>query len=210
LKKTDTLDAWQPAWGIAPRWLAFLKRRGDGGQGMAVYSKADAWSRWLGAGDGSQGERDMSLFGTHHASRGTIAEVAQMVQTYFRGRGLDFKAREIAGTEGYGWWLNEGSARIYIFVQDAPGGPVVRITSPIVYVPQSKQAEFFKHLLDINASLSCCALATSDDTVLVVAQRHTMQLDQEELDDLIWNVAYVADLLDDKLVTEFGTNRFQS
>jgi hypothetical protein len=152
----------------------------------------------------------MSLFGTHHGTRGSIPEVAQMVHHYFRSRGLDAKQQEIAGAEGCGWWLNEGSARIYIFIQDAPGGPVLRITSPIVYVPQQRQAEFYRHILDINANLSCCALATSDDAVLVVSQRHTLSLDQEELDDMIWNVAYVADLLDDKLVGQFGTKRYQS
>jgi hypothetical protein len=133
-----------------------------------------------------------------------------MVNHYFRSRGLDPRQQEIAGTDGLGWWLNEGSARIYIFVQQAPGGPVLRITSPIVYLPEQRVTEFYRHLLDINANLTCCALATSEDAVLVVAQRHTLQLDQEELDDMIWNVAYVADLLDDKLVTEFGTRRYQS
>jgi hypothetical protein len=152
----------------------------------------------------------MSLFGTQTASKGTIGEVSQMVHHYFRSRGLDPRNQEIAGAEGGGWWLNEGSARIYVFVQDAPGGPVIRITSPIVYVPQQRQQEFYRHLLDINTNLSSCALATSEDAVLVVAQRHTMSLDQTELDDMIWNVAYVADLLDDKLVTEFSTRRYQS
>ena len=152
----------------------------------------------------------MTFFGTHHAERGTIDEVSRMVEHYFKGRGLDAKAQEISGAEGSGWWLNEGSARIYVFLQNAPGGPVIRITSPIVYVPTQRQEEFYKHLLEVNANLSCCALAISEGAVIVVAQRHTMQLDQEELDDMIWNVAYVADLLDDKLVADFGTRRFQS
>jgi hypothetical protein len=161
-------------------------------------------------GSGLQEDLSMSLFGTHHATRGTIDQVSQMVHHYFRSRGLDAKTQEIAGAQGSGWWLNEGSARIYVFVQEAPGGPVLRITSPIVYVPQERKEEFYRHLLDINANLSCCALATSEDAVLVVAQRHTLQLDQEELDDMIWNVAYVADLLDDKLCVSFGTKRYQS
>lgn len=152
----------------------------------------------------------MTLFGANNATRGTMEEVFHMVQHFFKSRGLKEEQQQIAGAEGYGWWLNEGSARIYIFVQDAPGGPVVRVTSPIVYVPQQRREEFYRHLLDMNANLTSCALATSDDAVLVVAQRHTRQLEQEELDDMIWNVAYVADVLDDKLVEEFGTRRYQS
>jgi hypothetical protein len=151
----------------------------------------------------------MTLFGAQHATKGTIEEVGHMVVNYFKGRGLDARQQEIAGAEGCGWWLTEGSARIFVFVQDAPGGPVLRITSPIVTLPDKNHTEFYRHLLDINSNLSCCALATSENTVLVVSQRHTAQLDQAELDDMVWNVAYVADLLDDKLVTEYGARRYQ-
>ncbi len=150
----------------------------------------------------------MSLFGAHKASKGTIEEVAGMVEHYFSGRGLNAREQEIAGAEGCGWWLSEGSAKVYIFVQEAETGPVLRITSPIVNIPSQGRETFFRHLLDINSSLTCCALATHEDTVLVVAQRHTAQLDQEELDDMVWNVAYVADLLDDKLIKEFGALRY--
>jgi Putative bacterial sensory transduction regulator len=149
------------------------------------------------------------MFGTHHAAKGTIDEVGHMVEHYYKARGLDPKQHEIEGAAGCGWWLTEGSARIYIFIQDAPGGPVIRITSPIVTIPQKRLTEFYRHLLDINATLTCCALSTSDNAVLVVAQRHTAQLDQEEVDDMVWNVAYVADLLDDKLVTEYGARTYQ-
>ena len=152
----------------------------------------------------------MSLFGQHHATKGSLDEVATMVAQYFKGRGLDPKQQQITDTEGIGWWLNEGSARIYVFLQDTPGGSVVRITSPIVYVPKTGQLEFYRRLLDINVNLSSCALGTSEDAVVVVSQRHTAQLDQQELEDMIWNVAYVADFLDDLLVTEFGTKRYQS
>lgn len=151
----------------------------------------------------------MSLFGASSAP-GTIADVGQMVEKYYRTRGLDPKKHEIPGSEGYGWWLNEGSARVYVFVQEAAGGPVVRITSPLVVVPAGEPAAFYRHLLDINSTLTSCALATTENTVLVVSQRQIAQLDQEELDSMVWNVAYVADLLDDKLVREFGAQRYQS
>jgi hypothetical protein len=153
----------------------------------------------------------MSLFGAHHAQKGTIEEVGHMIEHYFKSRQLDPKTQGIAGSEGSGWWLVEGSARIYIFVQDTTGGPVIRITSPIVTMPETGDiTAFYRHLLDINSTLTSCALATNENAVLVVSQRSTAQLDQEELDSMIWNVAYVADLLDDKLVKEFGARRYQS
>jgi hypothetical protein len=152
----------------------------------------------------------MSFLGTNHSAKGTMDEVIQMVRRFFKGRRLKEEEQQIAGAEGYGWWLNEGSARIYIFLQDAAGGPVIRVTSPIVYIPQQRREDFYRHLLDMNTDLTSCALATSEDAVLVVAQRHINQLDQEELDDMIWNVAYVADVLDDKLASEFATRKYQS
>jgi hypothetical protein len=152
----------------------------------------------------------MTLFGTHRAAQGTIEEVGHMIEHYFKSRRLDPKTQEISGTQG-GWWVIEGSARVYIFVQDTTGGPVIRITSPIVTVPEKGDISlFYRHLLDINSTLTSCALATNDNAVLVVSQRSTAQLDQEELDSMIWNVAYVADLLDDKLVKEYGARRYQS
>lgn len=151
----------------------------------------------------------MSLFGAN-THKGTIPEVAHMIERYFRDRGLDPKNQAIAGSDGAGWWVVEGSARVYIFVQDGAAGPVIRITSPIVTLPDGNREAFYRHLLDINANLTSCALAASENAVLVVSQRATAQLDQEELESMVWNVAYVADLLDDKLVKEFGARRYQS
>src|SRR3990167_4438085 len=145
----------------------------------------------------------MGLFGTEKTSKGTIDEVAQMIERYFHRRELNPKDQELSGAEGYGWWLTAGSPKVYVFVQEAPTGPVLRITSPLVYIPQKNREEFYRKLLNINCNLSSCALATHEDTVLVVAQRPTLGLEQEELDALVWNVAYVADLLDNDLSAEF-------
>ena len=151
----------------------------------------------------------MGLFGAQKVSGGTIEEVATMVERYFRERGLDPKAREINGAQGNGWWLTEGSAKVYIFVQDSPAGPVVRITSPIVFIPEQNREVFYRRLLDINSTLTNCRLATYENYVIVLTQRQTMGIGQEELDAGVWNVAYVADLLDDKLATEFGTQLYR-
>lgn len=146
----------------------------------------------------------MGLFGTTKVNKGTVDEVAEMIETYFHKRELSPGNQQLPGAEGYGWWLTEGSAKVYIFVQDTPTGAVLRITSPIVHVPDGGREVFYRKLLDINANLSSCALATHDDIVLVVTQRPAMALDQEELDTLVWNIAFVADLLDNQLAAEFG------
>jgi hypothetical protein len=150
----------------------------------------------------------MTLFGAQRASQGTIEEVTSMIEYYFRQRNLNPAEYAISNAEGQGWWLMEGSAKVYIFLVQLPSGPVIRITSPLVKVPQNNKEAFYRHLLDINARLSNCALATFEDSALVVAQRTTIALDQEEVDAMVWNVAYVADLLDNKLASQFGTQLY--
>lgn len=150
----------------------------------------------------------MGLFGTQKVSKGLADEAVTMVETYFQQRNLDVHDHQLTGSDGFGWWLTEGSAKIYIFVQDGSNGAVLRITSPLVYVPEHNKETFFHRLLDINTNLTSCALATHGDIVLVVCQRPTLGLVQEELDELVWNIAYVADLLDNKLAEEFKTRMY--
>ncbi|MBX9687189.1 MAG: YbjN domain-containing protein [Candidatus Obscuribacterales bacterium] len=152
----------------------------------------------------------MSLFGAHKVTGTSLDEVAGLIQNYFKGRGLDPHKQEIPGAEGCGWWLTEGSAKVYVFVQDSPAGPVLRITSPILNIPQNNQEAFSRRLLELNSNLASCHLATYENYVLVLTQRQTLGIVQEEVDSMVWNVAYVADLLDDKLAAEFGTTLYKA
>lgn len=150
----------------------------------------------------------MGLFGTHKATKGSVEEVAGMISTYFKNRGLNPDHQELKSSEGCGWWMKQGSAKVYLFVQDAASGTVLRITSPLVFIPKDNREAFFRKLLDVNCNMSSCALATHGEVVLVVAQRPTLGLSQEEVDELAWSVAYVADLLDQQLSEEFGAQMY--
>ena len=151
----------------------------------------------------------MNLFGTQKVSGRTLEEVAHLVQNYFKSRSLDPQKQAIAGADGCGWWLKEGSAKIYVFIQDSPAGPVLRVTSPIVYIPSANRENFYRRLLDLNSNMTSCRLATYENYVLVLSQRQTIGITQEELDSIVWNVAYIADLLDNKLAAEFGTELYK-
>lgn len=152
----------------------------------------------------------MNLFGIKKVSKGTIEEVSSMIESYFASRNLLAKDHVLDSSDGCGWWVKQGTATVYIFVQETANGSVIRITSPLVKIPQTNREDFYRKLLDINSDLSACALSTHDEVVLVVTQRHTTGLDQEELDEIVWNVAYVADLLDEKLCREFGAEMYQT
>ena len=145
----------------------------------------------------------MGLFGTKKANQTSVSQVVEMVKEYFHRRGEDLGQHEIVGCEGYGWWITEGSAKIYIFIQEDRVGPLLRVNSPVLHLPKTNREAFFLRLLEINRDLTSCGLAVYEDVVIVSGQRHIQGLDQEELNALIWNVSYVADTLDDQLAGEF-------
>lgn len=146
----------------------------------------------------------LGLFGTRRTKPETCEEVAEMIERNFKRRRLDVNAHGLEGCEGYGWNFKEGSAVIYVFVQDEEDGPVIRVTSPIVHFPQSNREAFFHRLLEINRDLNAICLAAFQEVVLVSGQRDIRGLDDDELEHLIWYVARVADDLDGKLAAEFG------
>src|SRR5271156_4350310 len=99
------------------------------------------------------------FFSKNKSSHGTLNEAVHMIETYFRHRGLDPNQFKLQESHENGWWIKEGSAEVYIIVQ--PGneevGTVLRISSPLVYLPKKNQEQFFGHLLQLNNNLSSCA-----------------------------------------------------
>lgn len=153
----------------------------------------------------------MVLFGAEKISHGSAPEAIQMIRQYFSHRGLSPDKHKIADADDFGYWLTEGSAKIYIFVQESSQDAVLRITSPLVYIPEDtkKLESFYRHLLDLNSSMSNCALATHENLVLIVAQRPTRGLVQEELDNLVWHIAYVADMFDNQLADQYSCQLYR-
>jgi hypothetical protein len=150
------------------------------------------------------------LFSQNKTSHGTLGEAIHMVETYFKHRGLNPEEFKLQGSPENGWWIHEGSAEVYIVVQSGNEeiGTVLRISSPLVYLPKNNHEQLYRHLLELNNNLSSCALSIYNDLVLVVSQRPTLGLSQEEMDELVWNAAYVADLLDNKLAEQFGARLY--
>lgn len=150
------------------------------------------------------------LFNNNNPSHGTLNEAIHMVEMYFKHRGLNPEQFKLHDSHENAWWIKEGSAEVYITVQSGNEevGTVLRVSSPLVYIPQNNREQFFRHLLELNNDLSSCALSVYNDLVLVVCQRPTLGLNQEEMDELVWNTAYVADLLDNRLAEQFGTSLY--
>ncbi|MBW2731049.1 MAG: YbjN domain-containing protein [Deltaproteobacteria bacterium] len=135
-----------------------------------------------------------------------------MIESVIRELGLDPEQNRL-NTEGPAWGLARGSAEVFIFVN--PGnederGNHLQCVSPVMKVPETSanQLALFQHILHLNASeLTCAAFALKGDTVVLTADRSTLDLDASEVRDLVLNIGYYADLYDDSLVNEFGGKR---
>jgi len=147
----------------------------------------------------------MGLFGTKKPPKGTVESVVLMLSDYFKRRKLDMDGHALEGdSDSCGWWLKEGSAKVYIFLQeDKSGGVVLRVTSPIVHFPDTDRERFFQRCLELNQELSCCSLSSHEEIILVTSQRPIAGLDPEELNTLVWNVSHAADVIDDLFSREF-------
>lgn len=153
----------------------------------------------------------MGIFGTKHAAKKVSAdETYKMVAAYYKRRNVDIEDHELNEDEGHGWWIEEGSAKIYIFLQESDRGFVLRVNAPVCHFPKENREQFFKTLLEINRDLSVCCIAAHEEVVLVSAQRTVLGLDQEELNDMIWNVSAAADVLDDQLREQFGAEPYRA
>ena len=98
-----------------------------------------------------------------------------------------------------------GSATVGINVLENHG--ILLLLSKIMTVPEAKQAEFFRTLLELNFSATsngAFALDSTTNTVFLRASRSVSGLDYEEFEEMLHTVATVADEWDDKLVSQFG------
>lgn len=150
----------------------------------------------------------MGIFGTKQAKRISVDDAYKMISAYFKRRNFNIDEHLLPEAEGYGWWIVEGSAKVYIFVQEEDRGFVIRVNAPVCHFPPDNREKFFRTLLEINRDLSVCCIATFEEVVLVSAQRPILGLDQEELNDMIWNVSAAADVLDDQLKNQFGATPY--
>ena len=137
-------------------------------------------------------------------SAGSVEQVFHMIEHIFKNRELDPNEHQVDSQQPGAWWLSEEGSLIYIYVHETTTGPTLRLTSPILHLPIANREQFYRKLLDLNTDLNSCALSICEDIVLVVAQRHTGGLTEQELDEIVGIVGFVATTISAKLRTEFG------
>jgi len=152
----------------------------------------------------------MGLFGTKQVKvkETTIQECIKMVERFFKSVGANPKQQRLPNTDTLGWWLQRGSALVYIILNQHDETPTVRIVSPILYLPEDYILPFYRKCLELNMDLINCAFGVSDDKVVLVSERPIEGLDANELEGTIRYLSGVADNVDNRLSAEFKARMY--
>jgi len=109
------------------------------------------------------------------------------------------------------WTVKRGSAQVLVSLarRDPDRHIFLRVVSPVMTLPDpGKREPFFVRLLELNANgLGNCAFGMVGERFVALSERPTEGLDQAEVEQIVRQVAAVADTYDDRLVNEFGGKR---
>jgi hypothetical protein len=151
----------------------------------------------------------MGLFSRKKTTdEGDIKESVKLIRDVLSKIGINGTPQPIDGGKGFGWVLQRGSAVVYVMINDVNGKGYFKVVSPIIYLPAENLLPFYRAILEINMELTSAALGVQEDKICVVSERSIAGLDSVEADEIIKRVAYYADELDNKLVSEFGGRLF--
>lgn len=139
--------------------------------------------------------------------------VVELVESHLKAEGLELEKLRKPSKDGHPYWaFAQGSAAVRIHLIPGPedrGINYFQVVSPVLVLPEKNREGLFRELLELNADhLWMCAFALRGDTVLLTADRTTVDLDRSEVVEMIERVAAYADKFDDELAAKFNTKRF--
>ncbi|MCU0499689.1 MAG: YbjN domain-containing protein [Anaerolineae bacterium] len=106
--------------------------------------------------------------------------------------------------DGYQWKFEWGSALVEVLVSERGGKGYFQVFAPLFYLPEKGREPLYQAMLEHNLEMTTAALGLHEDVVYVFSERPLDNMITEEARQIITLVAYYADLLDDKLISEFG------
>jgi hypothetical protein len=147
----------------------------------------------------------MGLFGTKKVAEKetTIQDCVRMIESFLKKGKMTPSDHRLPDPDTLGWWLQRGSARIYIVLNQQDNTNTVRVFSPNLYLPNDHVLPFYRRCLEMNMSLLQCAFAATEDTIGLVSERPIKGLDEHELENLLLYLSRVADDVDNVLANEF-------
>jgi len=121
---------------------------------------------------------------------------------------LGISANDARGDKDGQWDFDRGSAKVAVGLTSTERFPngyfyVSSIILDSSGVPAAKKEEFYRTLLELNASLVNMRFAFNKDIVFLISNRDASGLDPEEVAITVNELSYYADALDDRLQADF-------
>jgi len=153
-----------------------------------------------------------SRLGRLFPAESPLARSRLLLENLLRAHGVDPDQNLLSHGDGLLSWLIPFSTphQVVVSLFEAGGDGYLRVSSPILHLPPSRQEPFFRRLLDLNAEMVCASLATLGDDVCVVSVRPLKDLDPSEAIDLIGRVYIYACRFTEVLSREFAAPRYGS
>jgi len=137
-----------------------------------------------------------------------MEKAKDMINDFVSQKGID--PGQVFNPEKMLWSLKRGSANVQIMLLSVPVGEgkireFIQAASPIIKVPQAKQLEFYRKLLELNDVKLGVKLSIQKDSdqVWALYERDLIGMDYSELITLLEDLGYWADEFDDLLKAEF-------
>lgn len=135
-------------------------------------------------------------------------KVTEMIHQYVESVGLT--KEQTFNEEKNTWHWKIGSASIQVLIQTVKfsGGSsreFLRIFSPLLKVPASKELDLYRYLLELNDSKLGVKLTVmpNSDWVYATYERDIRGMDYHELSTCVADLEWAADMLDDHLQEKF-------
>jgi hypothetical protein len=144
----------------------------------------------------------MALFSNQQEAN--LRSCVQMVEQAISSLGHDPEDSRL-GT--YTWRVRKGSALVTVGILIGEHGVNrLQVSADVMRIDELvDKPRLFERLLELNfMQVKGAAFALRDNTVVLVSERSTIDLDRSEVDDLVARVQEYADRYDDELVTEYG------
>ena len=129
-----------------------------------------------------------------------------LVENLLRSHGVDPGRHVLTDEEDSCSWMLPFSPHQMLVISVFQAGETgyIRVSSPLVKIPDGALESFYRRLLDFNAEMVTASLATIGEDVYVVALRPLKDLDPGEAVDLIGRVCIYAHQCRDRLSVEFN------
>ena len=136
--------------------------------------------------------------------------VHQYIQQYFLGIGLTKDQVFDAQADAYYWM--RGSARLEMFITKFVSSSgftryYLRVFSPLLQLPPNNREQAYKYLLELSHNSLCVKMTMrqGSDYVFAAFERDIVGMDYIEFYNMVADMEWWADELDDRLKTVFHT-----